>query len=125
MSDQTKQKDSTAILVDAIVKGIYEKKGEEIIVLNLQKINSAVCDYFIVCHGTSRTHAMAVAESVEEEVSKLTGFKPAHREGFANGEWLLLDYLDVVVHVFQEPVRRHFQIEELWADVPMKRLQES
>ncbi len=109
-------------MADAVVEGILEKKGLEIVSLNLGKINSTVCDFFIICHGNSRTHVAAIAESVEEEVNKLTGIKPARREGYVNGEWILMDYLDVVVHVFQEPVRRHYQLEELWADVPMERL---
>ncbi len=106
------------LLVEAIARGIQEKKGEEILSLDLGKIHSTVCDYFIICHGNSRTHATAIAESIEREVKKDCGVNPTRKEGFVNGEWLLLDYLDVVVHVFQEPVRRHFQLEELWADVP-------
>ncbi len=118
------KKDISIVLVDAIVKGILEKKGEEIVSIHLEKIHSTVCDYFVICHGNSRTHATAIAESVEEKVSKLCGLKPARREGYVNGEWLLLDYLDVVVHVFQEPVRRHYQVEELWADAPAERITE-
>ncbi len=124
MTGKTERKDISAILVDAIIKGIQEKKGKEIIQLNLGKIHSAVCDYFVICHGSSGTHAAAIAESVEEEVKKSTGFNPARREGFTNGEWILLDYLDVVVHVFQEPVRRYYQVEELWADAPAKKIAE-
>ncbi len=124
MTLRSSEKDISSVLVDAIIKGIQEKKGEEIVSLNLGKINSTVCDYFVVCHGNSRTHATAIAESVEEEVKKLCGIDPARREGYINGEWLLLDYLDVVVHVFQEPVRRHFQIEDLWADVPAEKIGE-
>ncbi len=122
MTLRSSEKDISSELVDAIVKGIQEKKGEEIVSLNLGKIQSTVCDFFVVCHGNSRTHATAIAESVEEEVRKICRINPARREGYINGEWLLLDYLDVVVHVFQEPVRRHFQIEDLWADVPAERI---
>ncbi len=123
MTDNKTKKDPSVILVDAIIKGILEKKGEEIISINLGKRHSPVCDFFVICHGNSRTHATAIAESVEEEVNKLCSVKPARREGYINGEWLLLDYLDVVVHVFQEPVRRHYQIEDLWADVPARQIQ--
>ena len=122
MRKKIREKDISVQLVNAIIQGILEKKGKEILSLHLGKINSTVCDFFVVCHGTSRTHAEAIAYSVEEEVRKLTGQKPARREGFTNGEWLLLDYLDVVVHVFQEPVRRFFQIEDLWADAPVTKI---
>lgn len=111
--------DTVMPLVEAIVEGIQEKKGIDIVGLHLAKIHSTVCDYFIVCHGTSRTHTNAIAESVEETVKKNLGLKPGRREGYTNGEWILLDYLDVVVHVFQEPIRDYYQIEQLWADAPV------
>ncbi len=125
MTKKTSDKEKLVLLlVDAIAKGIQEKKGEETVSLDLGKIQYTVCDYFIICHGNSRTHAAAIAESIEKEVKKDCGVNPARKEGFVNGEWLLLDYLDVVVHVFQEPVRRHFQLEELWADVPTEKIVE-
>lgn len=113
-----KAKDQTLLLLDAIVKGIQEKKGKDIVSLHLDKIQSTVCDYFVVCHGTSRTHVNAISESVEETVKKAIGVNPHRREGTGNAEWILLDYLDVVVHVFQEPVRQFYQLEQLWADAP-------
>lgn len=119
-----KEKDSTQLLVNAIVKGIQEKKGLGIVSLNLGKINSTICDFFIICHGTSNTHVNAIGESIEEEVKKLTGIYPHRREGYINGEWILLDYLDVVVHVFQEPVREFYSLESLWADAPLARFEE-
>ncbi len=112
-------KDTVIPLLEAIVEGIQEKKGIDIVSLHLAKIHSTVCDYFIVCHGTSRTHTHAIAESVEEVVKKTIGIKPSRREGFTNAEWILLDYLDVVVHVFEEPIRNYYQIEQLWADAPV------
>lgn len=118
---KNKAKDPTMLLLDAIVKGIQEKKGKDIVSLHLDKIQSTVCDYFVVCHGTSRTHVNAIGESVEEYVKKVTGVNPRRREGTANAEWILLDYLDVVVHVFQEPVRQYYQLEQLWADAPSDR----
>ncbi|TVQ88348.1 MAG: ribosome silencing factor [Bacteroidetes bacterium] len=111
--------EATEVLKEEIIKGIQEKKGLEITCLNLAKINSTVCDYFVVCHGTSNTHVNAIAESVEENVSKHTGIKPRRREGVANAEWILLDYLDVVVHVFQQQVREYYSLEDLWADAPV------
>lgn len=115
---KTKKKDDTKTLIDSIVKGIQDKKGLEIVILDLAKLNSTVCDYFVICHGTSRTHAVALADAVEEVAKKQTGQYPRRREGFSNGEWILLDYLDVVVHVFQEPVRNFYKLEGLWADAP-------
>jgi ribosome-associated protein len=108
----------TEVLKEEIVKGIQEKKGLNITCLNLAKINSTVCDYFVVCHGTSNTHVHAIAESVEEQVNKHIGLKPSRKEGFINAEWILLDYLDVVVHVFQQNVREYYKLEDLWADAP-------
>ena len=116
--------EATEVLKEEIIKGIQEKKGIEIICLNLAKINSTVCDYFVVCHGTSNTHVNAIAESIEEQVSKNTGLKPRRKEGFANAEWILLDYLDVVVHVFQEHVRKYYNLEDLWADAPALNIKE-
>ncbi|MFW5706616.1 MAG: ribosome silencing factor [Bacteroidota bacterium] len=121
---QEKVSEKTEVLVEEVIKGIQEKKGKKISCLNLAKINSTVCDYFVVCHGTSSTHVSAIAESVEESVSKSTGVKPRRREGFLNAEWILLDYLDVVVHVFQQDVRGHYNIEDLWADAPMVVIEE-
>jgi len=116
--------EATEVLKEEIIKGIQEKKGLEITCLNLAKINSTVCDYFVVCHGTSNTHINAIAESVEEQVTKHTGLKPRRKEGFANAEWILLDYLDVVVHVFQEHVREYYNLEDLWADAPAVKIKE-
>lgn len=115
---KTKKKDEEQTLIDSIVKGIQEKKGLDIVILDLGKLNSTVCDYFVICHGTSRPHTGAIADSVEAEAKKATGQFPRRREGFSNAEWILLDYLDVVVHVFQEPVRNFYKLEALWADAP-------
>lgn len=121
---KTKKKDDTQLLIDSIIKGIQEKKGLEVVILDLGKLNSTVCDYFVICHGNSRTHASAVADSVEAVAKKATGQFPRRREGFANAEWILLDYLDVVVHVFQEPVRNFYKLEALWADAPRTLIEE-
>lgn len=122
MTEKTKKTDSSTVLVNAVVQGILAKKGLEVLSLNLGKINSTVCDFFVICHGSSRPHTTAIAESVEETVKKHCGIKPARREGYVNGEWLLIDYLDVVVHIFQEPVRRYYNVEDLWADAPCKKV---
>ncbi len=114
----------TDVLKSEIINGIQEKKGKEIVCLHLAKINSTVCDYFVICHGTSNTHVSSIADAIEETVKKHTGVKPRRREGFANAEWILLDYLDIVVHIFQEDVRNYYRIEELWADAPTEYISE-
>lgn len=103
-------------LVDLVKKGILEKKGEEIIVLDLHKINPAVSDYFIICHGNSNTHVASIAEEIQETVRKEMGEKPFHVEGMRNAEWILIDFVDVVAHVFQKEKRDFYDLEHLWAD---------
>lgn len=120
MREENKSEKQIKLLVDNIIKGIEDKKGLEIVCLDLSTFNIAVCDYFIICHGTSSTHVRAIADSVEDFVKKNTGINPSRREGLTNLEWILLDYLDVVVHVFQEEFREHYKLEDLWADAPVK-----
>lgn len=110
------KKDSSDILTEVIVKGMEEKKAENIVVLNLKKINNAVCDYFVICEGSSNTHVDAIADSIIEEVRKTLNEKPYHKEGFENAEWILLDYVNVVAHVFQPEKRAFYNLEDLWAD---------
>ncbi|PCJ81149.1 MAG: ribosome silencing factor [Flavobacteriales bacterium] len=115
-----KSKVSSAGLAKAVIHGIQEIKGEEITCLNLKNIDSAVCDYFIICHGNSHRHVSAIAESVEEEIRKKTGEKPWHREGKENAKWILLDYVDTVVHIFTKETREFYNLEDLWADAEEK-----
>jgi ribosome-associated protein len=116
MAKRKKKAESSDLLTEIIIKGIQDKKGKNIVSLKLKEIPHAVSDYFIVCHGTSNIQVQAIAESVEDEVRNAIGLKPWHREGVQNAEWILLDYVDVVVHIFQENTRSFFQIEKLWAD---------
>jgi ribosome-associated protein len=116
MAKRKKKSESSDLLTEIIIKGIQDKKGKNIVSLNLKNIHHAVSDYFIVCHGTSNIQVQAIAESVEDEVRKAIGAKPWHREGMQNAEWILLDYVDVVVHIFQENTRNFYNIEKLWAD---------
>ena len=113
VSKKTKQTDR---LVKLVIEGIQKKKGKRIITLNLSKIENSICTYFIICHGDSTTQTSAIGESVSEVVFKESGEKPLHREGFQNANWILLDYGDVVVHVFLESYRELYRLEELWAD---------
>ena len=107
--------DSTR-LAATIAEGMLKKKAKEVVTLDLSKLNNAVCNYFVICHGTSRTQLEAIADAVQEEVIKHDGGKPWHKEGFENAEWILLDYVDVVAHIFNEDTRSFYNLESLWAD---------
>ncbi|MEM9022423.1 MAG: ribosome silencing factor [Bacteroidota bacterium] len=103
-------------LLDIVIAGIEEKKGVDIAQLDLRKISNAVSDFFVICHGNSNTQVKAIADAVVEEVWKATGEKPWHKEGLENAEWILLDFVDVVVHIFQKDAREFYNLEDLWAD---------
>ena len=103
-------------LADLVVRGMQDKKASDIVVLNLKELKNAVADYFIICSANSDTQLEAVARSVEEEVEKVTGESPWQTEGRTNREWVLLDYVDVVVHVFLRDRRKFYALEELWGD---------
>ena len=103
-------------LVNSVVEGIQEKKGTNIVILDLREVEYAICDYFVICDGNSSTHVDSVADSVEDMVLKQIGEKAFHVEGYNNAQWIVLDYVDVIVHVFQRPVREYYELEELWSD---------
>ncbi|MDB5269785.1 MAG: iojap family protein [Hymenobacter sp.] len=103
-------------LADLVVRGMQDKKAADIVVLNLKELKNAVADYFIICSANSDTQLEAVARSVEEEIEKVTGESPWQTEGRTNREWVLLDYVDVVVHVFLRDRRKFYALEELWGD---------
>ena len=103
-------------LLDSIVHGILEKKGKDVLVVNLKGLHNAITDYFIIATGDSNTQVEAIANSVHEEVKKATGENPFHTEGYINAEWILLDYVNMVVHVFQPEARSFYQLEKLWSD---------
>ncbi|WP_026474596.1 ribosome silencing factor [Alkaliflexus imshenetskii] len=109
---------TTKQLVDAIVEGIQDRKGGNITVLDMTVLENTITSYFVICDGTSNVQVDAIADSVEEYVRENLGEKPFHVEGRTNAQWILLDYLDVVVHVFQRPVREFYSLESLWADAP-------
>ncbi|HSP11111.1 MAG TPA: ribosome silencing factor [Salegentibacter sp.] len=103
-------------LIAHIIKGIEEVKGNEIDILDLREIENTVCDYFIICSGTSNTQVNAIVNSIQKTVSKSLKDKPWHIEGSENAEWVLMDYVNVVVHVFQKHIREFYDIESLWGD---------
>jgi ribosome-associated protein len=112
-------KESTSIS-EIVVHGIQEKKGNEIVRLDLRNIHSSVADYFVVCHAESSTQLRAIAESVEEEVFKALKLEPYRKEGYQQSDWIILDYFDVVVHIFKTEKREYYGIEDLWGDAEMK-----
>ena len=112
---QKNQADADQI-VSEIIKGIEEVKGQEIQILDLRDIENTVCDYFVICSGTSNTQVNAIVNSVQRLVSKSLKEKPWHIEGSDNAEWVLMDYVHVVVHVFQKHIREFYDIEGLWGD---------
>lgn len=111
---------SPAELKDAIINSIADKKGKNIVCLNMEKLPNSLCDFFIICEGTSSVQVHAIAKAVEEGVHKLTGEHAYHREGYENAEWILQDYIDVVVHIFQPQVRSFYNLEELWGDAELE-----
>lgn len=103
-------------LITAIIKGIDEVKGADIQLFDLREIENTVTEYFIICTGNSNTQVNAISSSVQKIVGKDIQEKPWHVEGEQNAEWVLIDYVNVVVHVFQKQIREFYDIESLWGD---------
>lgn len=108
--------ESARELVNAVVEGIQEKKGVNITVLDLTSVENTISSFFVICDGDSNVHVDAISDSIEEYVRKKVDEKPYHIEGRENAQWILLDYFDVVVHVFQRSARSFYNLESLWAD---------
>jgi ribosome-associated protein len=119
----TKKIASTDVLLTNIIKGIEEVKGNDIEILDLRDIDTAVCDYFVICNGSSNTQVNAIVSSVQKIVSKELKDKPWHIEGTDNAEWVLMDYVSIVVHVFQKEIRDYYNIEGLWGDAKITSIQ--
>lgn len=120
-----KSKNGADELIALILQGIDEVKGQHINLLDLRDIENTVCDYFIVCNGTSNTHVNAIVGSIQKTVSKAIHDKPWHVEGENNSEWVLMDYVNVVVHVFQKQIREYYDIEGLWGDAKFTTIESS
>ena len=112
----TKENSNADQLISVILNGIEDVKGQNINILDLREIENTVCDYFIICEGTSNTQVNAIVSSIQKKVSKEIKDKPWHIEGSDNAEWVLMDYVNVVVHVFQKHIREYYDIESLWGD---------
>ena len=110
-------------VVDLIIEGIREKKGKEIISIDLSKLHNAVCRHFVICHGDSNTQVNAIAQGVERVLEEKLNEKVWRKQGFENAQWILLDYVDVVVHIFQKEYRDFYNLESLWADGKIKKIE--
>jgi ribosome-associated protein len=121
----TKNKITADQLITAIISGIEDVKGQDINILDLREIENTVCDYFVVCEGTSNTQVSAIVNSIQKKVSREVKDKPWHVEGEQNAEWVLIDYVNVVVHVFQKHIRAYYDIESLWGDAKSTHIQTS
>jgi ribosome-associated protein len=117
--------ENNSLLVDTIVEGILEKKGQNIVCLNLDNVENAFCSEFIICHADSNTQVNAIADSVEKKVKDDLKLRVHHREGLDNAIWVLLDFNDVLIHIFQTEYREYYKLEELWGDAQINRIEES
>jgi ribosome-associated protein len=115
---------SSKELAEIIADGMLEKKGFDVVILDLRKIHKAITDFFVICSGSSDTQIDAIANSVDEAVHKAIQENPWHKEGQQNKEWILLDYVDVVVHIFKKDRREYYDIESLWGDADIRVIQE-
>jgi len=110
----------SAYLSELAIHGIQEKKGNDIVRLDLKQIYSSVSDYFVICNADSSTQVKAIADSVEKEIFDATQQEPWRKEGLEYAEWILLDYVDVVIHVFRTDKREFYGMEDLWGDAEIK-----
>ncbi len=106
----------TERLIQKITAGIQDKKGENIVIADLTKIDDTICNYFIICQGNSPIQVEAIVDSIQEFTRKELGVKPFAIDGLKNAEWVAMDYSDVWVHIFQPESRLFYDLEHLWAD---------
>ena len=106
-------------IIKTIISAIQEKKGEQIISLDLKKINEAVADFFIICEAGNPNQVRAIAENIEDKVKEICGESPYHHEGYSKLQWVLIDYVNVVVHVMHPETRKFYKLEEMWSDAQM------
>ena len=110
---------------ELILEAIREKKGHQIVSIDLSEVENSICDCFIICHGESVTQVGAISESIEMKLKEDAQIRAHHVEGLQNSQWVLLDYFDILVHVFQEEFRSFYRLEELWADGKVTRVTET
>ena len=115
---------SSNTLITNIIAGIEKVKGTDITIMDLREVENTVCDYFILCNGSSNTQVAAISGAIQRVVSQADEHQhPWHVEGEANAEWVLIDYVDVVVHIFQKHIREYYDIEGLWGDARITQIQ--
>jgi ribosome-associated protein len=119
-----KKKVNSEKLSEAIVKGMQEKKGFDIVVMDLRKVKNAVADFFVICSGNSDKQLDAISDSIDEYVFKKIKENPWHSEGKNNKEWMLLDYINVVAHVFKKEKRNFYALEKLWGDAEITEIED-
>ncbi|MDL2290268.1 ribosome silencing factor [Paludibacteraceae bacterium OttesenSCG-928-F17] len=112
------------LIVEKIVEGIQEKKGKKIVIVNMSQLQEAPCNYFVICEGDSRTHVNTLANSVKEWVRDEIKVKPYAIDGMENGEWVAIDYGQIIVHVFQQMAREFYDIEHLWEDAKLTAIED-
>ena len=110
------KEESANNLLEEIIRGIENVKGEDIQQMDLREIENTPCEFFVICSANSKTQVTAVVNSIQKTVSKALQEKPFHTEGLEVAEWVLIDYVNIVVHVFQKQTRKFYNIEELWGD---------
>jgi len=115
---------SSEVLKEAIVEAMIDLKAKDIVVIDLREVDGAVTDFFVVCHGDSNTHLRGIANSVQRGVLVNLDQKPWHKEGKESTEWVLLDFVDVVAHIFIKDAREFYNIEELWGDAPTELIEQ-
>jgi len=119
-----KRSDGDEVLLRSVVKGIYNKNGQDVLKIDLRRLENRITDYFVICHGTSVTQVDSICNSVEDSARKEAGEKPMHIEGLDNCFWVLLDYGNVVVHIFLEKYRNFYSLESLWADASIEKMED-
>ena len=122
-SDKSKLTESE-VLAKLAAKGMGDKKGLDIMILDLRELQSAPCSFFVICSGNVPSHVSAICDGVFETIKKATGYNPHKIEGYDNAEWILMDYFDIVVHIFQKDKRDHYRLESLWADAKSSKYEE-
>ena len=112
--------DNTKQLLDCIVRGIQEKKGQRIVIIDLSTIEGAITKYFVICEGGSPTQVEAITESVDDMAREELGEKPTKVIGLGPSQWVAMDYVDILVHIFVPDMREFYDLENLWQDAPMQ-----
>jgi ribosome-associated protein len=119
-----KRQDEAESLLENIIKGIFEKKGQDVLKIDLRKLETRITDFFVICHASSTTQVDSICDSVEDTVRIGIGEKPLHVEGLDNCFWVLLDYGNVIVHIFLEEYRQFYSLESLWADASIEAIKD-